>query len=84
MALEPPLHEPENKSATRRDKGHTLVLVGYLLIVADLVLGCYIWIAMRNTGGKMMMIVMAVDLFFGIVLVAVGSNMKKKASRLGS
>ena len=84
MSMEPPLHEPESKSAARRDQGHTLVLVGYLLIVAALVLGCYVWIAMRNTGGKVMMIVIAVDLFMGIVLVAVGSKMKKEASKLSS
>ncbi|HTK94076.1 MAG TPA: hypothetical protein VL382_00440 [Terriglobales bacterium] len=84
MALEPPLHEPENKDERKRDLGHTLVLVGYLLIVSDLILGCYLFIAMRGEGGKVMMVVLALDLVVAIGFIVVGGNMKKKASRLGS
>ncbi len=84
MALEPPLHEPENKDERKRDFGHSLVLVGYLLVAFDVILGCYFFIALRDTGGRLIIPLMGVDIVAAVILIAVGMNMKKAASRLGS
>ncbi len=83
MSLEPPLHQPENKQDRKRDFGHSLVLAGYLLVVADVILGCYFFIALRDTGGKFIIPLMGVDIVVAVILIAVGMNMKKAASRLG-
>ncbi len=84
MALEPPLHQPENKDERKRDFGHSLVLIGYMLVAVDVVLGCYFFIALRDTGGKFIIPLMGIDIVAAVILIAVGMNMKKAASRLGS
>ena len=83
MALEPPLHQPENKDERKRDLGHSLVLVGYLLVAFAVILGCYFFIALRDTGGKYIIPLMGVDIVAAVILIAVGMNLKRKASRLG-
>jgi hypothetical protein len=83
MSLEPPLHEPENKQDRKRDFGHTLVLVGYLLVAFDVILGCYFFIALRDTGGKFIIPLMGIDIVAAVILIAIGMKMKKAASRLG-
>jgi hypothetical protein len=77
MAIEPPVHVPEDPAQRRRDRGHVLVLVGYVMIVADLILGAYLFAAMRGEGGKLLIGVLIVDLFVAIALIIVGGNMKK-------
>ncbi len=83
MALEPPLHQSENKDERKRDLGHSLVLVGYLLVAVDVLLGCYFFIALRDTGGKLIIPLMGVDIVAAVILIAVGMNMRRAASRLG-
>ena len=80
MAIDPPLHVPEDPAQRRRDRGHVLVLVGYVMIVADLILGAYFFAAMRSDGGQFVMIVLAVDLAVAIALIVVGTNIKQKAA----
>ncbi len=80
MAIEPPVHVPEDPAQRRRDRGHVLVLVGYLMIVADIILGAYLFAAMRGEGGKVVMAVLVVDLFVAIGLIIVGTNMKKSVA----
>jgi hypothetical protein len=77
MAIEPPVHVPEDPAQRRRDRGHVLVLVGYVMIVADLILGAYLFAAMRGEGGKLVIGVLIVDLFVAVALIIVGGNMKK-------
>ncbi len=77
MAIEPPVHVPEDPAQRRRDRGRVLVLVGYVMIVADLILGAYLFAAMRGEGGKLVIGVLIVDLFVAVVLIIVGGNMKK-------
>jgi hypothetical protein len=77
MAIEPPVHVPEDPAQRRRDRGHVLVLVGYVMIVADLLLGAYLFAAMRGEGGKLVIGVLIVDLFVAVALIIVGGNMKK-------
>ena len=83
MALEPPLHQPENKDERKRDLGHSLVLIGYMLVAVDVVLGCYFFIALRDTGGKLIIPLMGLDIVAAVILIAVGMNMRRAASRLG-
>jgi hypothetical protein len=77
MAIEPPVHVPEDPAQRRRDRGHVLVLVGYVMVIADLILGAYLFAAMRGEGGKLVIGVLIVDLFVAIALIIVGGNMKK-------
>ena len=83
MALEPPLHQPENKDERKRDFGHSLVLIGYMLVAVDVVLGCYFFIALRDTGGRLIIPLMGLDIVAAVILIAVGMNMRRAASRLG-
>jgi hypothetical protein len=81
MAIEPPVHVPEDGAQRRRDRGHTLVLVGYLMIVSDLLLGAFVFSARRGEGGKIFLLVMILDAVVAIVLLIVGGNMKQGAGR---
>lgn len=79
MALEPPLHSPENPGERKRDLGHVLVLVGYVMIVADLVAGAYVFAAVRGEGGKIALIAIVLDAAVAIGLVLIGTRMKQRA-----
>jgi hypothetical protein len=81
MAIEPPVHVPEDAAQRRRDRGHALVLVGYLMIVSDLLLGAFVFSARRGEGGKIFLLVMILDAVVAIVLLIVGANMKQVAGR---
>ena len=80
MTIEPPVHVPEDPAQRKRDRGHVLVLVGYIMIVADIILGAYLFAAMRGEGGKLVMGVIILDLFVAVALIVVGTNVKKKAA----
>ncbi len=83
MSMEPPLHEPASKAEEERDYGDTLVKVGYILIAADVVLFCYLFIALRDVGVRWLPWIMIADLVIAVVLIVVGMNMRKKAAHLG-
>jgi hypothetical protein len=80
MAIEPPVHVPEDPAQRRRDRGHALVLVGYLMLVSDLILGAFVFSARRGEGGKMFLLVMILDAVVAAVLLVVGNNMKKSVA----
>jgi hypothetical protein len=80
MTIEPPLHSPENPGERKRDLGHVLVLIGYIMLVADLIGGAYVWSAVRGEGGQFALIVLAVDAVVAIGLIVIGNGMKRKAA----
>ena len=80
MTIEPPLHSPENPSERKRDLGHVLVLVGYIMLVADVFIGAYVFSAMRAGVGNVVLIVLLVDALVAVGLIIIGNGMKKKAS----
>lgn len=80
MTIEPPLHSPENPPERKRDLGHVLVLIGYIMVVADLVAGAYVFSAVRGESGRVALIVIAVDAAAAVGLILIGGNMKKKSA----
>jgi len=80
MAIEPPLHSPENPGERKRDLGHVLVLIGYIMLVADLIGAAYVWSAVRGEGGQIALIVLAVDAVVAIGLIFIGNNMKRRTA----
>ena len=80
MTIEPPLHSPENPPERKRDLGHVLVLIGYIMLVADIIAGAYVFSAVRAEGGKIALIVIALDAAVAVGLIIIGNGMKKKTA----
>jgi hypothetical protein len=80
MAIEPPLHSPENRGERKRDLGHVLVLVGYIMIVADILMGAYVFSAVRGEGGQIALIVIVLDAVVAVALIIIGAGMKRKTA----
>jgi hypothetical protein len=80
MTIEPPLHSPENLPERKRDLGHVLVLIGYIMLVADIIAGAYVFSAVRGEGGQIALIVIALDAAVAVGLIIVGYGMKRKTA----